>query len=213
LHARIGGWVIPHFKHKAQSPCPYGRGETETHRSIKNLLRDHYNAKGYEAELECPISNRRADVFVKGINVAFEVEFSSKEAGDFLRKCRDYERAQIRSLWILRQRANYANIETGKKVMITTSPVLDAYFSTKLKGPRIAFFSYTRGVPVVIRGALSAHMLYKEEFGDYGGYKYPSRRHMILCVEEIIRQADGTPRFPGSNAQHASAVCEPREAA
>ena len=213
LHARVGGWVIPHFKHKTQSPCPYGRGESDGHRAIKHLLCDHYRHKGYEAELEFTVAKRRADVFVKGINVAFEVEFSSKEAGEFLSKCRDYERARVRSLWILKQRTNYVNVEPGQKVMVATSPVLGAYFSTKLKGPHVAFFSHVHGRPVVIRGRLSSHMLYKEDFGDYQGGPYPSRRYMILSVEEIIRQIDGPPRFPGANACRSPVMHELQEAA
>jgi competence protein CoiA len=52
LHARIGGWVVPHFKHKPDSSCTYGKGETPEHRAVKALLRDHYRAKGYQVEVE-----------------------------------------------------------------------------------------------------------------------------------------------------------------
>jgi len=213
LHARIGGWVIPHFKHKAHSNCSHGRGETEAHRSIKRLLRDHYSAKGYDVELEFTTANRRADVFLKEIKAAFEVEFSPKETGDFLRKCRDYEKAGIRSLWILKQQVNYVNIEPGDKVRITTSPVLRAWLCNNVKGARIAFFSHMQRTPVVVRGALLPCMLYMEAFGDYQGGEYPSRRYMVLYVEKIIKQTTDLPRFPSGASARPHAMEEAKDAA
>lgn len=208
LHARIGGWVIPHFKHKPDSLCSYGKGETPEHRAVKALLRDHYRAKGYDVEVEHDIEARRADVFVPGLHVAFEVEFSPKEVREFAAKCRDYQRAGTKSVWILRQkRVEAATVKVGKTVMISISRVLDFIYSKhRPRGARAAFFAYDRGDVVVFRGEASSYMLYKEydEYSGAGGYEYPSRSRMWLTVTEVIRMTV-PPHFPGSGASRAGA--------
>jgi hypothetical protein len=206
LHARAGGRVIPHFKHKADSQCPHGRGETKEHRVVKGLLRDHYRSKGYEVKIEHLIGTRRADVFVSELG-AFEVEFSPKEAHEFIAKCRDYERSAIRSLWIIQQRnVSTVNLAIDKTVVVSVSRVLDVLLSKKKpRGAKPAFFSCDENGVAIFRGKLSPIMLYKEEFDGNGGYEYPSRRYMELHITEIIR-LERLPRFPGAGAQRAPAV-------
>jgi competence CoiA-like predicted nuclease len=125
LHARTGGWVIPHFKHTPDGSCEYGKGETPEHRAVKALLRDHYRVRGYDVKVEYGLANRRADIFVSELRVAFEVEFSQRETAPFVAKCRDYLRLGVRSLWILRQRRISAqSVQAGKTVVVSTPPVL-----------------------------------------------------------------------------------------
>jgi hypothetical protein len=201
LHARLGGWVIPHFKHKAKSACSYGKGETKEHRAVKDLLRSHYRALGHEVILEHTIGVRRADVFVTSLGVAFEVEFSQKEARDAIAKCRDYAGGQVKSVWVLRQkRFAPSDIEVGKSVVISTSPVSRALCNTsriRPRGAKIAFFAYDKSGVVVFRGVLSSLMLYKEEdpYSGAGGYEYPSRSREWLLVKEVIRYAVPPPEF------------------
>lgn len=221
LHARIGGWVIPHFKHKPDSLCSYGKGETPEHRAVKALLRDHYRAKGYHVEVEHDIETRRADVFVPDLRVAFEVEFSPKEVREFVAKCRDYQHAETKSVWILRQkRVDAATVKVGTTILISISRVLDFIYSKhRPRGARAAFFAYDKGDVVVFRGKASSHMLYKEydEYSGAGGYEYPSRSRMWLTVTEVIRM-EAPPHFPGagacrSGARHPSAASDTAMAA
>jgi hypothetical protein len=197
LHARIGGWVIPHFKHKANITCSNGKGETPEHRAVKALLRDHYRAKGYHVEVEHDIDSRRADVFVPELQVAFEVEFSPKEEAEFASKCWDYQKAKTKSVWVLRQkRVSFAAVEVGKTVLISRSRVLDFIYSKERPlGARPAFFAYDKDGVVVFRGTASSLMLYKEydEYSGAGGYEYPSGSRMWLTVTEVIR-IDAPPR-------------------
>jgi len=208
LHARIGGWVIPHFKHKPDSSCSYGKGETPEHRAVKALLRDHYRAKGYHVEVEHDIDARRADVFVPDLRVAFEVEFSPKETAEFVSKCRDYQRTGTKSVWILRQKqVSVADVQIGKMILISVSRVLDFIYSKhRPRGARPAFFAYDKNGVVVFRGTASSHMLYKEydEYSGAGGYEYASRSRMWLTVTEVIRAETPAPEFPGAGAKRAS---------
>lgn len=192
LHARIGGWVIPHFKHKPDSSCSYGKGETPEHRAVKALLRDHYRDKGYEVLVEHDLPPRRADVFVPGLRVAFEVEFSPKEDREFVVKCNDYQRRRVKSVWILRQRRIKAtSIEVGKTVLISLSPVLKAIYSKRRpRNARAAFFVCDDKEAVVFRGEASSYMLDKpyDEYTGAGGYEYPSRSRMWLTIKDVIRR-------------------------
>lgn len=207
LHARIGGWVIPHFKHKPDSMCSYGKGETPEHRAVKALLRDHYRGKGYDVRVEYDLPPRRADVFVPRLRTAFEVEFSPKEGREFVAKCRDYQRAEIRSVWILRQRrVKNASVQVGKTILISVSPVLDVIYSKhRPRGARAAFFACDDKEAVVFRGEASSYMLYKEydEYSGAGGHEYPSRSKMWLTIKDVIR-CDQPPRFPHERGRRRS---------
>jgi hypothetical protein len=207
LHARTGGWVIPHFKHKAKSACSNTRGETVEHRAVKDLLRNHYRAKGHDVELEYIVANRRADVFVAGLGIAFEVEFSQKETREVITKCRDYAARNVKSVWILRQRRLIgSDIQIGNDVVVAVSPVSNALStSSKMrpKGARLAFFAYDKDGVVIFRGLLSSLMLYKEEdpYSGVGGYKYPSRSREWLRVTEIIRLESSPPTVPDTGSE------------
>lgn len=210
LHARIGGWVIPHFKHKSDRACSYGKGETAEHRAVKALLRDHYRAKGYHVEVEHDVANRRADVFVPDLQIAFEVEFSPKEVREFVAKCRDYQIAEIKSLWIIKQKeARFVAVQSGDRILISMSRVLDFIYSKhRPRGARPAFFACSKDSVVVFRGVPSSYMLYKE-YDDYsgaGGYEYPSKSKMWLKITDVIRLEAPTPNFPGTNGKHPSAA-------
>ena len=205
MHARIGGWVIPHFKHKADSTCRYGKGETPEHRAVKALLRDYYRSKGFDVQVEYDLPPRRADVFIPKFCAAFEVEFSPKESREFIAKCKDYQRGKIKSVWILRQkRVEVASVQVGKTILISVSPVLEVMCSKhRPLGAKAAFFAYNDKEAVVFRGDASSHMLYKK-YGDYsgaGGHEYPSRSKMWLTIKEVIR-LDQPPRFPADQGKH-----------
>jgi hypothetical protein len=191
LHARIGGWVIPHFKHKPDSSCSYGSGETLEHRAVKAMLRDHFRAKGYHVDVEHQIDTRRADVFVPDLRAAFEVEFSPKETAEFVSKCRDYQRTHTKSVWILRQkRVSVAGVQVGKMILISMSRVLNLIYSKRRPhGAQPAFFAYDKNGVVVFRGTASPHMLYREydEYSGAGGHEYSSRSRMWLTVKDVIR--------------------------
>ncbi len=208
LHARIGGWVLPHFKHKPDSSCAYGRGETREHRAVKALLRDHYRGKGYEVRVEHHLPPRWADVFIPDPRTAFEVEFSPKEGREFVAKCRDYQRGEIKSVWILRQRrVETASVQVGNTILISRSPVLEVIYSKySPRGARAAFFAYDDREVVVFRGTASSYMLDKpyDEFTGAGGYEYPSRSRMWLTIKDVIR---------GHHAPHLQPDVGVREAA
>jgi hypothetical protein len=204
LHARISGWVIPHFKHRSDSSCTYGKGETREHRAVKALLRDHYRSKGYDVAVEKKIGNRRADVFVEDLKVAFEVEFSPKETREFIDKCSDYLREEIRSLWILKQKNVDTNsVQVGKTILISMSRVLDFIcFGRSPRGARPAFFAYDKDRVVVFRGVETSYMLYKEydEYSGAGGYEYPSKSKMWLTIKDVIH-FEVPPYFPPDDAK------------
>ena len=206
LHARVGGWVIPHFKHKADSACSYGKGETAEHRAVKALLRDHYRAKGYHVEVEHDIADRRADVFVPDLKVAFEVEFSPKEVREFVAKCRDYQNSDVKSVWVIKQKdSRFVSVQEGDRILISVSRVLDFIYSKhRPRGARPAFFAYSKDAVVVFRGIPSSQMLYKEydEYSGAGGYEYPSKSKMWLKITDVIRLESPAPKFPGADGAH-----------
>ncbi len=204
LHARINGRVIPHFKHRPDSSCTYGKGETREHRVVKALLRDHYRSKGYDVEVEKKIDNRRANVFVSNLKVAFEVEFSPKEAKEFIEKCADYRRGGIKSGWVLKQKNVGVNlVQVGKTILISMSRVLEVIYSKhRPRGARPVFFAYDKDHVVVFRGVASSYMLYKEydEYSGAGGHDYPSKSKMWLTIQDVIR-FDVPPHFPLDDAK------------
>lgn len=203
LHARLDGWVVPHFKHKAKSQCPNGRGETKEHRAAKVLIKNHYESRGYEVILEHSIGSRRADVFVPGINTAFEVEFSQKETREIVAKCKEYDKHSVKSLWIVRQRnIHSSSVKVGADLKINTSPATQLLCKTskhRPKGSHLAFFVCDQDGIVVFRGSLSSYMLYNDgnEFMGIDGYEYPAKRYELIKVKELFRKigsAEGSAR-------------------
>lgn len=200
LHARVGGWVVPHFKHKADIGCANGRGESPAHRAVKALLRDHFRGKGHSVEVEHWLDGRRADIYLPDLRSACEVEFSNKETREFVAKCRDYIKCDVKSLWILHHRqVQPRKVRVGATTIISVSPVLRLIESKhRPKGARAAFFAYDGREAVVFRGTLGSYMLYKE-YDDYtgnGGYPYASRRWMELTINDVIRREVPAPQFP-----------------
>jgi hypothetical protein len=200
LHARINGRVIPHFKHKAKGECANGKGESPAHIAVKALLRDHYNARGHLVQLELrfpEIGNRRADVYVADMPAAFEVEFSQKEAVEFLAKCNDYRRGGLRSIWIFRQKnVRPSDIYPGSKVVISTSPVLDVIRSRRRpQGATAAFFVYGDNETVVFRGEIIPIPRYVpyDAFSGGGGFETSYQRVAWLLVSEVIRSYPAQP--------------------
>lgn len=205
LHARVGGWVIPHFKHKAKSECPNGTGETAAHRAVKALLRDHFRDKGLRVEVEKRTAGRRADVYLPDSKTAYEAEFSNKETHEFIGKCHDYARHGVKSLWIFHQRQiKTESISEDAKILVTTSPILRLIDSRHCpKDARAAFFAYDDNEAVIFRGALETCILYtsENEYTGEGGSPYASRRWKRLLITDVIREEPPAPHFSAEAAR------------
>lgn len=105
----------PHFAHRKDSACPYGKGETWQHEQAKAAILAGARAKELVAEPELEVlsidGDRRADVVVYAPSTdptkneskwmrAFEVQYSTISFDDLKRRTNSYMAASLPVLWI-----------------------------------------------------------------------------------------------------------------
>jgi hypothetical protein len=95
---------IPHYAHRQKTSCP-NQGETQEHAEGKELLFDLFRVQPWvdACEMEYPISERRADVWIQvGKNqLAVEYQLSPISTEEFRAKLTDYTRAGAHTVYIL----------------------------------------------------------------------------------------------------------------
>lgn|GEM_PF-2752298 len=105
LVVKKGEIKIHHFAHVAESECPYGAEETETHLRMKEFLFNYYSGKPFVrmAELEYFCHGNIADVYLedrKGNSFAIECQCSPIEKPEMINRTKQYSKKGIYTLWI-----------------------------------------------------------------------------------------------------------------
>lgn len=94
---------IHHFAHHPKSACICARGETPRHREVKEAIYNALSALGIEADLECGLERRRADIFFRyrGRDIAVEVQRSRITIEEMIQRTRDHSKASCATVWVL----------------------------------------------------------------------------------------------------------------
>lgn len=98
-----GSKVVHHFAHRPPMTCAYGAGETQAHMAAKMLLLEHFAAKGYQADVEYPIGEQRADVHVlspKGASFVFEIQHSPISPEEIAKRTEGYYKSGSAVIWL-----------------------------------------------------------------------------------------------------------------
>lgn len=102
-----GRLVIPHFAHTARVSCAWARGETLAHLQAKSLLRETFDMRGLDVDVEHVVptlpGERRADVMLwspTGKQVAFELQHTSLDLDGIEQRTAAYMRAGIAVIWV-----------------------------------------------------------------------------------------------------------------
>ena len=100
------------FAHVVRGGCLTG-DESPDHLALKQLAVDAARRHGWDAETEVAGDGWRADVLAtRGrMRVAIEVQWSSQNDGETLRRQAQYAAAGVRGLWLFRQRSFPASAE------------------------------------------------------------------------------------------------------
>lgn len=97
-----GRKVIHHFAHKPPVTCSWSVGETQAHLKAKALFHEFFTKQGYVTELEFPMEQCRADVYVSGmamIPVVFEVQHTTIPEDEIVRRTRNYFSQGVAMNW------------------------------------------------------------------------------------------------------------------
>lgn len=98
-----GAKVIHHFAHKPKESCEWSAGETIAHLNAKMLFHHFFSENGYITDVEVPINNSRADVYIKGlakIPSVIEVQHTPISEEEIIRRTQAYFTFGIAINWI-----------------------------------------------------------------------------------------------------------------
>ena len=104
VYIRKGHIKIHHFAHKPLVICPYGLGESETHRQAKSAIYERLaqHPKVTHCELEYDLGVVVPDIYavIQSTPVAIEVQISNLSLSEIMRRTQHYRQLDIAVLWL-----------------------------------------------------------------------------------------------------------------
>lgn len=196
LVLRAGSKNIPHFAHKDHSHCRHGQGETLWHRKGKTCIAEIAKAQGSQiVRFEKKIGDRRTDVFVQIKNKKIAFELQKKDEGDSLyKRTKDLCNYVDLVVWILPWRGT--NEQWGTRT--TATYAINALYSDKKKPKNAEIRFYDEKKDRILNCIKRPYYLFKEEYEEFGGYEYISRR---WCCLEIKKEITNPKKMPMNNQQ------------
>ena len=185
-----------HFAHKPPVTCQYGSGESQIHyrakRELYNYLSDHASCK--KCEVERRLNGLRPDVslYINNTPVAIEIQKSSIDIGQIIKKAEAYTRLGIYLIYLFPQEGPKLTFHAGEEQYVCRPSQWEKYLHSLAFGRAYYWAGGLKIIPIHFDD-FRTWVEEKEWYDSYGDVQYGGGYWKTAKTMKKPRRSYGSP--------------------